>query len=245
MTAAQNTTLSARLLAVLVMCGMLAVACASSTVAESTRGVDSASVETDDDDDGSADLAADEPKLTVVTDHEYGTTLDEWGDSGQPAVDNASPGHSTIAWDDLIPPGLSGAEIMAQYEDELNEVEYGTDEAEALWDEIEAAFDSNAINEDIDGQKIRLAGFVAPLSYDDEIVTEFLLVPTFGACIHVPPPPANQTVMVTVDKENGLTIEETWGPVWVEGTITVAFATTDLAEASYTITSARSGVHEA
>lgn len=200
---------------------------------------------------------------------EYGASLEEFGDAvqqseqpaaQQPATQQPESGHSlgttigtptdsgnseypSIAWDDLIPPGFSGREIFARYEERLDEVEIGSSEAAALYEEMQAEFDPEAVNSTLDGQKIRLAGFIAPLTYDDDIVTEFLLVPNFGACIHVPPPPPNQTVMVTVDRDDGLSVEDSWGAVWVEGTLTVDAATTDLAAASYTITNAKSGVY--
>jgi len=46
-------------------------------------------------------------------------------------------------------------------------------------------------------QKIRMPGFVVPLDAVRNGQREFLLVPYFGACIHTPPPPANQIVLVT------------------------------------------------
>jgi len=107
---------------------------------------------------------------------------------------------------------------------------------------MQAEFNPDAVNPDLDGEKILLAGFVAPLVYEDDRVTEFLLVPTFGACIHVPPPPPNQTIMVVVDQ--GLTLDESWGAVWVEGTMVISASTTDLANASYEIVNARSGAYE-
>lgn len=49
----------------------------------------------------------------------------------------------------------------------------------------------------LDGQNIRLPGYIVPLEVSEEgRTTEFLLVPYFGACIHVPPPPSNQIVHV-------------------------------------------------
>ena len=45
-------------------------------------------------------------------------------------------------------------------------------------------------NEKMDGQLIKIPGFIAPLDWADETeLKEFLLVPYFGACIHLPPPP--------------------------------------------------------
>lgn len=183
--------------------------------------------------------------------HAYGTTLDQWESAERGAASGetaeTSPAVSgdfaIIGWEDLIPVGASGQEIIARFQERLASVEPGSAEATALYDEMQAEFSPEAINPDLDGQKIRLAGFVAPLTYEDELVTEFLLVPNFGACIHVPPPPANQTVMVTVDKANGLTPEEAWGPVWVEGTLVVDSVSTELAPASYSITNGASGVY--
>ncbi len=48
-----------------------------------------------------------------------------------------------------------------------------------------------------DGKTIRMRGYVVPLVYSGTGVTQFILVPFAGACIHVPPPPANQLVFVT------------------------------------------------
>jgi hypothetical protein len=49
----------------------------------------------------------------------------------------------------------------------------------------------------LDGVLLELPGFVLPLEYEGRKVTEFLLVPWVGACIHTPPPPPNQIVHVT------------------------------------------------
>jgi len=185
---------------------------------------------------------------------EYGASLEEFGHAltlddvtateADETADGTPSEYAAIAWEDLIPPGASGEEIFARYEDRLAEVDVGSDEATALYDQMQDEFSTDAVNTELEGQKIRLAGFVAPLTYVDEVVTEFLLVPTFGACIHVPPPPPNQTIMVTVDAANGLTTEEAFGAVWVEGVLAIESATTDLAEASYKITSATSGVYD-
>lgn len=181
---------------------------------------------------------------------QYASTL-EHGAEPQLPTDRpagASPSgrseYVPTAWDDLVPPGTSEEEIAARYSDRLNEVEAGSDEVMAIYREMQAELDPEAVNPQMDGQRIRLVGFVAPLTWEEDVVTEFLLVPSFGACIHVPPPPPNQTVLVSVSRADGLTVEDVWGAVWVEGTITVAPATTDLAAASYTVVRATSGVYE-
>lgn len=45
------------------------------------------------------------------------------------------------------------------------------------------------VNKKLDNQDVRIPGFVVPLEGDAKKITAFLLVPYFGACIHVPPPP--------------------------------------------------------
>lgn len=69
----------------------------------------------------------------------------------------------------------------------------------------------------LNGKEVRLAGFVVPLEGDEEKVTEFLLVPYYGACIHVPPPPTNQIVYVNYPE--GLPQDIVWDAVWVTGTL--------------------------
>ena len=76
---------------------------------------------------------------------------------------------------------------------------------------------SKAVVPELDGQEVRIPGFLLPLEYDGEQVTEFLLVPTVGACIHVPPPPPNQ--MVHVRYQNGFKSNGLYEPVWVNGVI--------------------------
>jgi hypothetical protein len=74
-----------------------------------------------------------------------------------------------------------------------------------------------AVNTGLNGQIVRLPGYVLPLEFTGKMVTEFLLVPWVGACIHTPPPPPNQIVHVKADKP-----VETHGmflPVWVTGQI--------------------------
>ena len=179
-------------------------------------------------------------------------TLEEWsraiGEDRDADADRSAAAltdeYKPLDWEDLVAPGFSGQDIAAEYVQQLASIEDGSPEADAIYQEMMNQYDGEAVNEGLDGSKIQLAGFVAPLTYDEDIITEFLLVPYFGACIHVPPPPPHQTVLVKVDRENGLTVEESWGAIWVAGTMEVSTATTDLATASYEITGAISGVHE-
>ncbi|UUN88195.1 DUF3299 domain-containing protein [Pseudomonas extremorientalis] len=84
----------------------------------------------------------------------------------------------------------------------------------------------------LDGQHIRLPGYIVPLEVSENgRTTEFLLVPYFGACIHVPPPPSNQ--IVHVKSEIGVKLDELYQPYWIEGAMQVKPSTSELADAGY------------
>lgn len=72
---------------------------------------------------------------------------------------------------------------------------------------------------DLEGQLVRLPGYILPLEFEGTSVKEFLLVPYVGACIHVPPPPINQTVVVHLNQSYAT--KELYEPVWVTGRMTV------------------------
>ncbi|MEZ4728597.1 MAG: DUF3299 domain-containing protein [Caldilineaceae bacterium] len=140
-----------------------------------------------------------------------------------------------ILWDSLIPADFSAAAIMDKYADQLAEIEDGSPEASALYLKMQQEFDNAPVNELLDETLVRIPGFIAPLNYTEELITEFLLVPYFGACIHVPPPPVNQTVLVKAAKGQGIKAEASYYPIWVMGKLTVEGTTTALATAGYAI----------
>ena len=143
--------------------------------------------------------------------------------------------YQEILWDALVPEEFTSAAIMAKYEDKLAEFEDGSPEAFDLYTQMQEEFDNAPINETLNETFVRIPGFIAPLDYSDELITEFLLVPYFGACIHVPPPPANQTILVTTNEEYGIKPEDSYNPVWILGRLATDGATTELAEAGYVI----------
>lgn len=84
----------------------------------------------------------------------------------------------------------------------------------------------------LDGQQIKLPGYIVPLDVTEEgRVTEFLLVPFFGACIHVPPPPANQIIHVT--SELGVLMDALYQPFWIEGPLKVEAHSSEMGTAGY------------
>ncbi|WP_339489033.1 DUF3299 domain-containing protein [Pseudomonas sp. EL_65y_Pfl2_R95] len=84
------------------------------------------------------------------------------------------------------------------------------------------------------GKQIRLGGYPVPLESDAKgRSTLFFLVPYPGACIHVPPPPPNQLVLVRYPK--GIALEDIYAPLWVSGTIKIESVSNDLADAAYAL----------
>ena len=95
----------------------------------------------------------------------------------------------------------------------------------------------------LDGQLIRLPGYIVPLEVsEDGRTTDFLLVPYFGACIHVPPPPSNQIVHVT--SKEGVKLDELYQPYWIVGALQVKPSTSELADAGYQMDAQRIVVYE-
>jgi uncharacterized protein len=90
---------------------------------------------------------------------------------------------------------------------------------------------------DFDHKRVRVAGYFVPLEQTPVgVVTEILFVPYFGACIHVPPPPANQIIYAKLDKEDfELSM---FNAYWLEGTIVAQTNDRQLAVSGYTMTDA-------
>lgn len=86
----------------------------------------------------------------------------------------------------------------------------------------------------MDGKKIRIGGYPVPLDSNAKgASTLFFLVPYPGACIHVPPPPPNQLILVRYPK--GIALEDIYAPIWVSGALKVEAVSNDLADAAYAL----------
>ena len=126
-----------------------------------------------------------------------------------------------ITWDDLIPPGVPYSEIVAAGE---------MDETNDIWQPV---FDENAtkLNPVLDRAYIKMPGYIIPIDQSIDGVTSFVLVPYVGACLHTPPPPANQLVFVTTNKP--WPSDNLWDAVWVTGQMQHELQSTEVAETGY------------
>jgi uncharacterized protein len=141
------------------------------------------------------------------------------------------PDPETITWDTLVPEDyefddpLAGLDIGGYADDDPRAI--------ALLEQLRQSWADTPIVEALDGKRVRLGGFVVPLEGDGRRVTEFLLVPYYGACIHVPPPPPNQVVHVQMDGP-GLTARP-FDAVWLTGTLRARRSSSELADAGYSM----------
>lgn len=134
----------------------------------------------------------------------------------------------SIVWADLLPEGEGDrlARLQQMQAIELGFDHFGTEQFPQIM--------SFAAVEELDGQRVRLGGYILPFDYfSGGRVTRFLLVPYVGACIHVPPPPPNQ--LVYVETSEPVEVAGLWDPVYAEGILRVQRHDTDLAAVAYTL----------
>ncbi len=137
-----------------------------------------------------------------------------------------------LEWVALIPDDWRLDKLI----EELNVDGLSDDDPRAteLFEKLKTFWKESPVVHDYDGKVVKLPGFVVPLEIDAKAIQEFLLVPYYGACIHVPPPPANQTVHVVTD-ENHAYQGQLFDTVWVTGTMRVEKVSSELGEAGYRI----------
>lgn len=167
----------------------------------------------------------------------------EVGDRLEPGSGEVA-GFSEITWDDLIPPDWIPEDLFQGLFDDVDvdALEDYDPRAMEVMDRIRALWDAAPVVADMDGRRVRIPGFVVPLEGDGKEIHEFLLVPYFGACIHVPPPPANQLIHVMPDEA----VPAMWNmmPVWVSGVLSVIRQDTDMGIAGYQMQGMRVEAYE-
>ena len=93
---------------------------------------------------------------------------------------------------------------------------------------------STRVIEAFDGKAIRIPGFIVPLEQNDEQkATAFFVVPYFGACLHMPPPPPNQ--ILYVEYKEGIAVENLYDPYWFEGTVKIDNYESALGTSAYSL----------
>ncbi|KXI30086.1 DUF3299 domain-containing protein [Paraglaciecola hydrolytica] len=122
-----------------------------------------------------------------------------------------------LFWEDMVPKNYITPEAQVSHDGSM----------------VQQSLDAPVV-QSLNGKLVKIPGFVVPLEGDNELTSEFLLVPYFGACIHVPPPPPNQIVYVKFS--SGVPISNLYDAVWVTGTLSTASWQGDLATVGYSLT---------
>ena len=195
----------------------------------------------------SENAGSSEKPFTTPVNQQVTTTVKATADSQPPseASETILPASAfkTVEWINLMPEeDLDALLAPPSY---VTDIEDGSLEDE-ISNQIENAF--GAVNDDryqqaltsthiipeMEGQAIRIAGFIVPLEFDDDqTITQFFLVPFFGACIHVPPPPPNQMIFVSYPK--GLKLNALYDPFWISGILRTTLVENEMATAAYSM----------
>jgi len=137
----------------------------------------------------------------------------------------------TITWEALVPADWDPFKDFKGLDFQL--LDDGDPRANAMLKKMRKAWDDAPVNPALVGQLVRIPGFVVPLEDGKEGLREFLLVPYFGACIHSPPPPANQIIHVLPrTPAKGLRSMDT---VWISGVLATGRSDTYMGASSYRI----------
>jgi hypothetical protein len=150
--------------------------------------------------------------------------------------ESAEPGVpvSELQWDDLIPDDFVQPEnpFISMSQEEIDKLMDGSPESQAEMAKLQEAFNYAPVVPELSGKRVKIPAYITPLEYNpDNTVKEFLLVPYVGACIHVPPPPANQIVHAVAPE--AIKLDNMYDPVWAVGVIHAETTKSDLAESGY------------
>ena len=163
-----------------------------------------------------------------------GAQADWWPFNDKKAANETLGEPVILGWEDLIPDDYiqpeNPFETMSQ--EAIDTLLDGSDESNAELERLEDLFNFAPVVDSLDGKRIRIPAYVTPLDFDGSLrLKEFLLVPYLGACIHTPPPPANQIVFGEVPK--AIELDNLYEPVWATGVIRTETVQSELAETGY------------
>jgi hypothetical protein len=145
------------------------------------------------------------------------------------ATATTKPGFREVAWDDLTPKDW---DPLKQFRDmNFGALSDADPKAIAMLQRMRETWDNAPTNVSLDGQNVRIPGYLVPLDETKDGLIQFLLVPYFGACIHTPPPPSNQIIEVRPKQPvKGFRPMDT---VWISGTLRTLRSETYMGTSSY------------
>ncbi|HUP38282.1 MAG TPA: DUF3299 domain-containing protein [Candidatus Limnocylindria bacterium] len=148
-----------------------------------------------------------------------------------------------IDWKHLVPAGYDPSDLVRKYQKEVSRLRDDDPRAEKAAERLRKAWENAPVVQSLSNKTVKLSGFLVTLEGDGKAVSEFLLVPYFGACIHVPPPPSNQVVLVRTGRRP-FKVTEVFDMVSVTGRLRTERSSSELASASYVIEATHVETHK-
>lgn len=144
-------------------------------------------------------------------------------------ADEAEAKFESIEWPQLMPAEdldalMNPPDIISQIADGSEADSISSFGQQEMEDEtakrFQEALSSTKVVESFKNRAIKIPGYIVPLETDEEQkVTEFFIVPYFGACLHMPPPPPNQIIFANYGE--GVVLSNLYDPFWFEGTLQI------------------------
>lgn len=153
---------------------------------------------------------------------------------------NSAGAYRKLNWDELMPADWDPMKALKGLD--LSKLKDSDPRAMEALERVREAWKDSPIVFGLNDTRIEIPGFVVPLDVNYDSVKEFLLVPYFGACIHVPPPPGNQILHVlvpkTLTKKQQKTLKRAmliYGTISISGTLKTVSSNTSMGFASYQV----------
>ncbi|MEM8615375.1 MAG: DUF3299 domain-containing protein [Pseudomonadota bacterium] len=148
------------------------------------------------------------------------------------AEDARARGYPEIGWEELLPEGEE--ERLTQLYQQQMAMLYSSNIVEGSAADVMVQIGTFNTVKALNETKVRIPGYTVPFEYGANVeISEFLLVPYYGACLHAPPPPPNQTLYIKTDTP--VKLRDLDQAVWIEGVIYTETQESELADAAYTI----------
>jgi hypothetical protein len=178
-------------------------------------------------------------KVDVKTQKEEYKVGDRLPNKSISKANSATP-YRKLNWDELMPADWDPMKALKGLD--LSKLKDSDPRAMEALERVREAWKDSPIVSGLNNARIEIPGFVVPLDVNYDSVKEFLLVPYFGACIHVPPPPGNQILHVlvpkTLTKKQQKTLKQAmliYGTISISGTLKTVSSNTSMGFASYQI----------
>lgn len=138
-----------------------------------------------------------------------------------------------IGWMDLMPRDWDPTRGLRELPAGLDDLQDTDPQARALLDKLRQAWDNAPVVPAMAGAQIKLPGYVVPLEATPAGLHEFLLVPYFGACIHSPPPPANQILLCRAAQP--IPDLRSMDAVWASGRLRIERSASEMGTVAYAL----------